>query len=150
MPIFGSKKETEPLPPPEPVKTSRNPFKKEPEPPPQPIQEPRRSGNFFNRRRSSSPSTRTPTSPTSTRSHGLLHREKDDPSIIGARKRVADAENAEREADRALHAARASVNSAREEVKRLEREAAEEARRAQIKQKQAGEIVASAKSLGRK
>jgi hypothetical protein len=63
---------------------------------------------------------------------------------------MADAEAAEREADKALLAARSSVNSAREEVKRLEREAEEDARRAKIKQKQAGELSQGAKRLGRK
>lgn len=43
-----------------------------------------------------------------------------------ARERVLQAENAEREADRALFAAKAAVREARDHVKRLEREAAEE------------------------
>ena len=46
--------------------------------------------------------------------------------------------------------ARTAVREAREHVLRLEREAAEEARLAKIKQHQAGEIGRSAKGLGRK
>ena len=57
---------------------------------------------------------------------GLLHRNKEDPSITGARQRVLAAEQAERDADRALIQARAAVKAAREEVLRLEKEAAEE------------------------
>ena len=73
-----------------------------------------------------------------------------DPSILAARERVMSAENAEREADRALYAARESVREAREHVRRLELEAQEEARRAQIKSKQAKEMSKRGKQLGRK
>lgn len=59
------------------------------------------------------------------------------------------AENAEREADRALAAARLRVSEAREEVKRIEIEAAEEARRAKIKQYHAKEVSKRGKQLGR-
>ena len=59
------------------------------------------------------------------------------------------AEEAERQADKALISARNAVRDAREHVLRLEREAEEEARLARIKQKQAGEIGRSAKGLGR-
>ncbi|KAI0118312.1 hypothetical protein GGR51DRAFT_499037 [Nemania sp. FL0031] len=72
-----------------------------------------------------------------------------DPSILQARERVMGAENAEREADRALAAARLRVSEAREEVKRLEIEAAEEARRAKIKQYHAKEVSKRGKQLGR-
>ncbi|KAI1130016.1 hypothetical protein F5Y10DRAFT_236814 [Nemania abortiva] len=72
-----------------------------------------------------------------------------DPSILQARERVMGAENAEREADRALAAARQRVAEAREEVKRLEIEAAEEARRAKIKQYHAKEVSKRGKQLGR-
>jgi hypothetical protein len=80
--------------------------------------------------------------------HGLLHRSKppaashssrpsfsffgrrtgetSDQSIIAARQKVADAENAEQHADKALHAARMAVKEARRHVKNLEAEAAEE------------------------
>jgi flagellar motor switch/type III secretory pathway protein FliN len=59
------------------------------------------------------------------------------------------AEIAEQEADRALAAARLRVREAREEVKRLEAEAAEEARRAKIKQYHAREVSKRSKQLGR-
>ncbi len=45
---------------------------------------------------------------------------------MSARERVASAEAAERDADRALMQARTAVRDAREHVKMLEREAAEE------------------------
>jgi hypothetical protein len=73
-----------------------------------------------------------------------------DPSIQQARERVMSAEKAESEADRALVAARVRVREAREEVKRLELEAAEEARRAKIKQYHAREVSKRGKQLGRK
>ena len=60
------------------------------------------------------------------------------------------AEAAEREADRAMLAARAAVKEARDHVRRLEREAAEEARLAKIKQTQAKAIGKRGKALGRK
>ncbi|KAI1506060.1 hypothetical protein F5X99DRAFT_367007 [Biscogniauxia marginata] len=72
-----------------------------------------------------------------------------DPSITQARERVMAAEAAEREADRALEAARVQVREARAEVKRLEVEAAEEARRAKIKQYHAREVSKRGKQLGR-
>jgi len=61
-----------------------------------------------------------------------------------------NAEAAERDADRALLAARAAVREAREHVKKIEREAEEEARLAKIKQKQAGDLGKRGKQLGRK
>lgn len=72
-----------------------------------------------------------------------------DPSIVRARERVMGAENAERDADRALEAARLRVREARDDVKRLELEAAEEARRAKIKQYHAKEVSKRGKQLGR-
>jgi hypothetical protein len=45
---------------------------------------------------------------------------------MAARERVMSAEAAERDADRALHHSRLAVKEARDHVKRLEREAAEE------------------------
>ena len=74
-------------------------------------------GGFFSRRRSSSSS-----SGSRSRSHDL----KKDPSILAARQKVADAENSEREADRALGMARTAVREARQHVQMLEREALEE------------------------
>jgi hypothetical protein len=59
------------------------------------------------------------------------------------------AEAAEREADRALFAAKTKVKEARAHVKRLEMEAAEEARLAKIKQNQAKAIGKRGKALGR-
>jgi len=59
------------------------------------------------------------------------------------------AEAAERDADRALAAARVAVKEAREHIKRLEREAAEEARLARIKQDQARSMTKRGKGLGR-
>lgn len=69
------------------------------------------SGGFFSRRRSPSSS-----------SDDL----RNDPSILNARQKVTDADAAEREADRALMQARASVHGAREQVRLLEQEAREE------------------------
>lgn len=57
---------------------------------------------------------------------GFFNRSSADPSIINAKQSLANAEAAEREADRALSVARAAVREAREHVARLEREAAEE------------------------
>ena len=87
---------------------------------------------------------------------GLLHRgfgkgnnPEMDPSIVQAREHVMGAEMAERDADRALMAARESVRGAHEEVRRLELEAQEESRRAKIKQHHAKEVPKRGKQLGR-
>ncbi|TVY17241.1 hypothetical protein LARI1_G004233 [Lachnellula arida] len=66
-----------------------------------------------------------------------------------ARERVQNAEAAERDADRALIQARAAVKEARAHVKKIEQEAAEEARLARIKQEQASSISKRAQPLGR-
>lgn len=111
-----------------------------------------RTGSLFGSRRRSS-SISPPSSPERSSGSGLggiFHRRTEDPSITAARQRVAAAENAEREADRALIAARNSVREAKEHVKALEREAAEEARLAKIKQHEARDISKRAKPLGRK
>jgi hypothetical protein len=109
-----------------------------------------KTGGLFSKRRSNSVSP-PPSATHNTKSHGgLLHRNNEDPSIANARARVMSAEAAEREADKALVAARASVRQAREEVKRLELEAAEEARLAKIKQGQAASLSKRGKALGRK
>jgi hypothetical protein len=84
------------------------------------------------------------------RSFGHGNNVEMDPSIVQARERVLSAETAEREADRALEAARNHVREARAEVKRLELEAAEEAKRAKIKQYHAREVSKRGKQLGRK
>ncbi|KAK3939744.1 hypothetical protein QBC46DRAFT_141703 [Diplogelasinospora grovesii] len=81
--------------------------------------------------------------------HGSSHAAEMDPSIVQARQRVMTAETAERDADRALMAARESVRQAREEVRRLELEAEEEARLAKIKQYHAREVSKRGKQLGR-
>lgn len=59
------------------------------------------------------------------------------------------AEASEREADRALANARIAVKEAREHIKKLEREAAEEARLAKIKQDQARSMSKRGHALGR-
>ncbi|KAH8661963.1 hypothetical protein BX600DRAFT_550814, partial [Xylariales sp. PMI_506] len=152
MPFFGSRKPEE-----EPIE--------EPSPP---LEEPthKRHGLFGSRReRDPSPVSTIRTNTTAStnhtnggtrRSHSILHRSfghgndgiELDPSIVQARERVLSAENAERDADRALEAARARVREARDHVKRLELEAAEEAKRAKIKQYHAREVSKRGKQLG--
>ncbi len=144
----------------------------DPVPQPQPVQDaPSRKHSLFGSRRHSpgpapSTATRSARSSVSTASSdrnsshrgGLLHRsfgngnrdDEMDPSIIQARERVLGAETAEREADRALMAARESTREAREHVRRLELEAREDARRARIKQHHAKEVSKRGKQLGRK
>ncbi|KAK6086034.1 hypothetical protein SCUP234_01434 [Seiridium cupressi] len=156
MPLFSSRKE------------------EVPEPTPVVHEEPKRSHGLFGSRRERSPSpTSTLRSSTTTNSHqtgtsyhttssggmgrrSLLSRSfghgnnvEMDPSIVQAREHVLNAETAEREADRALEAARLRVREARAEVKRLELEAAEEAKRAKIKQYHAREVSKRGKQLGR-
>ncbi|OAA79039.1 hypothetical protein LEL_02525 [Akanthomyces lecanii RCEF 1005] len=72
-----------------------------------------------------------------------------DPSIIRAREHVMSAEAAEEQADRALDEAKRRVKEAHEHVRRLEDEAAEDARRAKIKQHHAAEVSKRGKVLGR-
>ncbi|KAH9920173.1 uncharacterized protein B0H18DRAFT_614594 [Fomitopsis serialis] len=116
----------------------------EPQPAPAPAQteEPQRSRSLFSRRGNSpdaAPSANGSTTGTaSTKSNGGffsrrrssssddLNDIKHEPSVVTARQRVADAEAAEREADRALIQARAAVRGAREHVRLLEQEAIEE------------------------
>lgn len=98
----------------------------------------RKSGGLFGSRRRSSSIDRHRASHDSRRSSnkltsnsprtsgGLFNRHSEDRSITGARERVLSAEHAEREADRAALQARTAVREAREHVKHLEREAAEE------------------------
>jgi hypothetical protein len=81
---------------------------------------PNSKGGLFHRRSDPEPV------PAQSTNGGMFHRNHQDPSITHAKQRIADAENAERNADRALIQARAAVRDAREDVKRLEREAAEE------------------------
>lgn len=75
------------------------------------------SGGFFSRRRSSDETT-------SDRSFGRSGRQES--SIVSARQKVADAENAERHAGDALKRARSAVREARQHVRILENEAIEE------------------------
>ncbi|KAI0759840.1 hypothetical protein BD413DRAFT_595038 [Trametes elegans] len=96
-----------------------------------------KSGGLFGRRRSSSSD--------SDRSVKL----DKDPSIKAARKKVTEAEAAEAAADRALNDARAAVRGAKDQVKRLEQEALDEARRAKAKQAEAKSIKKSTGRLGR-
>ncbi|KAI1821412.1 hypothetical protein F4861DRAFT_469101 [Xylaria intraflava] len=81
--------------------------------------------------------------------HGGRDSSDVDPSITQARERVVGAENAEREADRALAAARLKVREAQAEVKHLEAEAAEESRRAKTKAYHAKQMSKRGKQLGR-
>jgi hypothetical protein len=126
---------------------------------PEPQTQSQRSGGgfFSSSRHDKSPtaaSTKTSSSNNSTSNNGikhstsLLHRNREDPSISAAREQVVMAEGAEHAADRALVAARQAVRDAREHVKRLEKEAAEEARLAKIKQDQAKDISKRARPLG--
>ncbi|KAJ5935043.1 hypothetical protein N7454_000933 [Penicillium verhagenii] len=97
----------------------------------------------------SSFSSRSESSAGSHRRRSILHRTPEDPSIQTAREQVLRAETAEQEADRALILSRRAVKEARDHVKRLEREASEEARLAKIKHDQAKSISKRAKPLGR-
>lgn len=130
MPLFKSHNSPPPPPPPQqspPPNRSRSLFSRNRDPSPDNYSYQDHSyddntshghgGGFLSRRRSSSstsPSGRGTSDP------------RNDPTIRGARQKVADAETSEREADRALGLARAAVREAREHVKILEREALEE------------------------
>lgn len=96
---------------------------------------------------SSSHSNTTSVSPT--RKTGFLHRNDEDASIIAAKTRVATAEAREKEADRALMHARVAVREAREHIRLLEKEAAEQARLAKVKQQQAKSLSKKGGLLGR-
>ena len=72
-----------------------------------------------------------------------------DPSIVAARERVANAEAREKDADNAKLNASRAVRDARDHAKRLEHEAAEEAKLAKIKQKEADNIGRRTGMLGR-
>ena len=78
----------------------------------------RRSRGLFGRRRRSSPSRSSP----SDRKVNLAR----DQTLLTVRSKVADAEAAERSADSALNAARSAAREAKDHVKMLEREAADE------------------------
>ncbi|PSS37535.1 hypothetical protein PHLCEN_2v611 [Hermanssonia centrifuga] len=132
MPLFGSHQAPSPPPPPEPSPSrSRSLFSRRNNSlDHEPAYDSNHStnsngpgshsgGGFFSRRRSSDASS----DDGYVANGGNL---KNDPSIRGARQKVADAEAYEREADRALGQARASVREAREHVRLLEREVLEE------------------------
>lgn len=99
-----------------------------------PTRESTTSGGMFSRNGRSSVDSGSSSSPNGgSRSGGGflgLGRNKNyldnDPSIVGARQKIADAERAERDADEALRQARIRTNEARETIKILEREALEE------------------------
>ncbi|KAH8730263.1 hypothetical protein GQ44DRAFT_579446, partial [Phaeosphaeriaceae sp. PMI808] len=136
MPLFGSRREVTP--------------------PPTTTTTPTRKASLFSRRRSSSPSMHnthhTTTHHTSTsprRTSGMFNRSSNDPSIHAATQSLKSAELAEREADRALYAAKHAVKEAREHVHRLEKEAAEEARLAKLKQSEAKALGKKGRALGR-
>jgi len=74
---------------------------------------------------------------------------ENDPSIRRARQKVADALEAEKQADNALKEARDRVAEARQHVKSLEQEALEDAKFAEAKQAQSKIVSESAKGLGR-
>jgi hypothetical protein len=167
MPFF-SRHEPEPVVQEQPPK-KHGLFSSHHEPAPAPVvheQQPKKQGLFG---RGSSPTntthttstngyttsqTRHSTDSTGKRHSGLLSklggRDEVDPSIVQARERVMRAEAAEHQADRALIGARESVRLAREEVRRLELEAAEDARRAKLKQHAARDIGKRGQQLGRK
>ncbi|KAG4420309.1 hypothetical protein IFR04_006515 [Cadophora malorum] len=113
---------------------------------------PQRKSTFFGRRnRSASPVRTTGRHSAHSKSpprRGLLHR-NEAPSILAARERVINAEKREKEADQALALARTAVREARDHIRFLEKEAAEEARLAKIKQSQAKSISKRGHGLGR-
>jgi len=113
---------------------------------------PQRKSTLFGRRNRSPSPVRTKglhtSHSTSPPRRGLLHR-NEDPSIVAARERVVNAEKREKEADHALAVARTAVREARDHIKLLEKEAAEEARLAKIKQSQAKSISKRGHGLGR-
>ncbi|KAJ7707379.1 hypothetical protein B0H17DRAFT_1125195 [Mycena rosella] len=126
-----------------------------------------RSGFFFPRRRASVDSLRSRTTvddAASVRSGATVGSRKffglaladlarsapqNDPRVLIAREKVATAEAAEREADRALLHARARVRDALQHIKALELEAKEETQRAEAKQAETKLVSKDARRLGR-
>ncbi|QSZ36376.1 hypothetical protein DSL72_006252 [Monilinia vaccinii-corymbosi] len=128
---------------------------------PSPIVEepPKRSSSIFHRNRPESMSqserslstvSSTP-SQRSTRNRGFLHKNQDaqDPVIAAAEQRIINAEEMEREADRALLNARKAVAEAREHMRQLKLEMETQAKALKIRQGQANNIYKRAKPLGR-
>nr|GAT43502.1 predicted protein [Mycena chlorophos] len=169
MPLFKShpaapSPEREPTPPPR--KGSIFNRRRSPTPPPTTNQNPPPTANrgFFSRRRSSDDSSlgsprsnpnlarggslRSGSSSFFTRNRHLGDVSQD-PTILAAKEKVTIAERAEAEADRALNAARTMVREAKAHVRMLEREAAEEHKRAQAKQAVANDVSRTAAALGR-
>ncbi|KAF8210529.1 hypothetical protein K438DRAFT_1809861 [Mycena galopus ATCC 62051] len=167
MPLFKSHPEPEPVSPPPARKGSI--FQRNRSASPEPVRHNTTTSHnrgFFGRRRSSEDSSlghqnnsgNSVRSGTSGRSAGggffsgnngnnfNVHK---DPTVLAAREKLGFAEKAEAEADRALSAARAMVREAREHVRILEREAAEEQKRAKAKQAVANDVSRSAAGLGR-
>ena len=103
---------------------------------PAPTEQPERKGSIFSRNsRNSGELDRSATNSSSgTGMSSFFSRRNNseeealgsDPSIQGARQKVKDAEAAERQADKALIAAKNAVRAAREHAQMLEREALEE------------------------
>ncbi|KAJ6624083.1 hypothetical protein B0H10DRAFT_2213129 [Mycena sp. CBHHK59/15] len=115
-----------------------------------------RSGFFFPRRRASDGSLRSGATHTTggggSSFLGLNLRKygaHNDPQVLIAREKVATAEEAEKEADRALLHARARVREALQHIKALEAETKEEALRAKAKQVVAKLVSKDARGLGR-
>lgn len=97
----------------------------------QSIDDPNQSRNsagrlFGHRSTQSSVSSGSRSSTGNTHRHSIIRRHPEDPSIQAAREQVSRAEAAEREADKALTESRRAVKQARDHVKHLEKEAAEE------------------------
>ncbi|KAJ7268765.1 hypothetical protein B0H12DRAFT_66370 [Mycena haematopus] len=163
MPLFKSHQEPEPVAQPPARKGSifsRNNRSVSPEP----VQHANTSHSrgFFGRRRSSDDSSLgEPNSANSVRSGtsgrnagggffgGNNFNVHKDPTVVAAREKLGNAEKAEAEADRALLAARAMVREAKQHVRFLEREAAEEQKRAKAKLAEANDVSRSAAGLGR-
>ncbi|KAG9100390.1 hypothetical protein FRC06_004166 [Ceratobasidium sp. 370] len=126
---------------------------------------PRRSRSMFGRRRSSASSVSSVDSETRRRGSrssssgrrgflGMGSRKSGslvdkDPAVMAARQKLTAAEEAEREADRALEASRRAVLAARDHCKQLETQAIEEARLAKAKRTEARGLGKQAKGLGR-
>ncbi|KAG8718789.1 hypothetical protein FRC12_013354 [Ceratobasidium sp. 428] len=149
MPLFGSRKDANTAPATTAPATTND--------------TPRRSRSMFARRRSSASSVSSVESANRRRSGsnsgrkgflGMGTRKSDpmvnkDPAVVAARQKLADAERAEHEADRALEASRRAVLAAREHCKLLENQAVEEARLAKAKRTEARGLGKQAKGLGR-
>ncbi|KAF7315479.1 hypothetical protein MIND_00063100 [Mycena indigotica] len=165
MPLFKSQP-AQPEPAPAPQKGGLFSRNRSPTPPPPATTNTHRG--FFSRRRSSEDSSLDGRSSGSDRflarggsvrsggSGSFFNRNNNhldavhrDPKIMAAKAKVGLAEKAEVEADRALSAARTMVREAKEHVRILEREAAEEHKRAKAKQAVANDVSRTAASLGR-